>query len=308
MTTKDVGNRDFWIRVGWFAGVSVLLILLSLLLWKIPKRQVSNLTSLTPEQRFDRENEARKTLAQIVGGVLVLLGAYLTWRNIKNTEEAQRENNENAQKTFQLSQEGQITDRFAKAIDQLGSAKLESRLGAIYALERIARDSERDHWPIMEVLTAYVREHSSILGGPHDRKLGPLRVMAPDIQAILTVVGRRNTALEKRDQWLNLGFVYPHGADFREGNFSQAYFRGSNLTLSSLDGADLSEAELIHVDLRDASLCKVNLAKSCLGLSNLQGANLNGANLDSAKLVSADLTDAMFSGAEPTPQLRNINE
>src|SRR3982751_6161439 len=38
-----------------------------------------------------------------------------------------------------------------------GGPNLEVRLGAIYALERIPRDSERDHWPIMEVLCAYVR-------------------------------------------------------------------------------------------------------------------------------------------------------
>jgi hypothetical protein len=68
--------------------------------------------------------------------------------------------------TFNLSREGQITDRFTKAIEQLGSLddkgkpKLEIRLGGIYALERIARDSERDHTVIMEVLTTYVREHS----------------------------------------------------------------------------------------------------------------------------------------------------
>ena len=34
------------------------------------------------------------------------------------------------------------------------------RLGGIYALERIAKDSEKDHGPIMEVLTAYVRENA----------------------------------------------------------------------------------------------------------------------------------------------------
>ena len=34
------------------------------------------------------------------------------------------------------------------------------RLGGIYALERIANQSERDYWPIMEVLTAYVRENT----------------------------------------------------------------------------------------------------------------------------------------------------
>jgi hypothetical protein len=37
---------------------------------------------------------------------------------------------------------------------------LEVRLGAIYALERIAQDSERDHIPIMETLCAYIRENS----------------------------------------------------------------------------------------------------------------------------------------------------
>ena len=37
---------------------------------------------------------------------------------------------------------------------------LEVRLGAIYALERIAQDSERDHIPIMETLCAYIRENA----------------------------------------------------------------------------------------------------------------------------------------------------
>ena len=52
------------------------------------------------------------------------------------------------------------TDLFTRAIDQLGSEKLEVRLGGIYALERIARDSEKDHGPIMEVLVAFVRLHA----------------------------------------------------------------------------------------------------------------------------------------------------
>ncbi|WP_062294251.1 hypothetical protein [Nostoc piscinale] len=34
------------------------------------------------------------------------------------------------------------------------------RLGAIYTLERIAKDSAKDHWTIMEVLTAFVRENA----------------------------------------------------------------------------------------------------------------------------------------------------
>jgi len=36
------------------------------------------------------------------------------------------------------------------------------RLGGIYALERIANESEQDHWPIMEVLCTYVRNVAPI--------------------------------------------------------------------------------------------------------------------------------------------------
>src|SRR5829696_6717824 len=87
-------------------------------------------------------------LAQILAGTALLSGLYFTWR------------------TLQVNREGQITERFTRAIDQLGKTDdkgnklFEIRLGAVYALERIARESEEDHWPIMEVLTAYVRQHS----------------------------------------------------------------------------------------------------------------------------------------------------
>jgi hypothetical protein len=81
-------------------------------------------------------------IAAIVAGVI---GARLTWRQMRSNE---------------IAQEGQITDRFSQAIEQLGATNLEVRLGGIYALERVARDSERDHWPIMEIFTAYIREHA----------------------------------------------------------------------------------------------------------------------------------------------------
>ncbi len=52
-----------------------------------------------------------------------------------------------------------MTDRYTKAIEQIGSAKLDVRIGGSYALERVARDSARGHPTIMEVLAAFVREH-----------------------------------------------------------------------------------------------------------------------------------------------------
>jgi hypothetical protein len=68
--------------------------------------------------------------------------------------------------SYRLNRAGQITERFTRAIDQLGATdqrgkpKIDVALGGIYALERIARDSKDDHPQVVEVLTAYVREHT----------------------------------------------------------------------------------------------------------------------------------------------------
>ena len=37
-------------------------------------------------------------------------------------------------RTYRLSREGQLTDRYTKAVEQLGSDKIEVRLGGLYAL------------------------------------------------------------------------------------------------------------------------------------------------------------------------------
>jgi hypothetical protein len=51
---------------------------------------------------------------------------------------------------------------FNRAIDQLGNDKLEVRLGAIYTLKRLSGDPHYVDYrlPILETLTAYVRERS----------------------------------------------------------------------------------------------------------------------------------------------------
>ena len=58
---------------------------------------------------------------------------------------------------FVLSRGGQVTDRYTKAIEQLGSEKLDVRIGGIHVLERVARGSARDHPAVMEMLAAFGR-------------------------------------------------------------------------------------------------------------------------------------------------------
>jgi hypothetical protein len=90
-------------------------------------------------------NDVRTTLLQGIGGAVILLGAYFTYRQLQTGREQ-----------LQIAQQGQVTERFTRAIDQLGHAELDVRLGGIYALERIANDSPDDRITIAEVLIAFV--------------------------------------------------------------------------------------------------------------------------------------------------------
>src|SRR5215216_6206665 len=147
------------------------------------------------------------TLAQILAGTALLSGLYFTWR------------------TLQVNREGQITERYTRAIDQLGKTDgegnklFEIRLGGIYALERIARESEEDYWPIMEILTAYVRQHAPRRPAEAQQVPG----LAADIQAIITVIRQRTR-------------YYGHGEP------TPLDLHGTNLTGASLSEANLSEA------------------------------------------------------------------
>ncbi len=62
----------------------------------------------------------------------------------------------------EVAQRNHVVEMFNRAVDQLGSEKLEVRLGAIYTLKRISRDPQYVDYknPILETLTAYVRERT----------------------------------------------------------------------------------------------------------------------------------------------------
>jgi len=296
-----------------------------LALWLLPRWQAARSRGLTTGNRFDRENEARKTLAQIIGGVFVLAGLYSSLQ------------------TFDLQREGQITDRFTKAIDQLGAVegtamsadvrsgvnrsniKLEVRLGGIYALERIAQDSPKDHWTIIEVLTAYVRENSPTIEGSEQTvgKLGSLPTPIPpgaetkqphvraDIQAILTVIGRRNVAHDPPDRIVHLPNANLVGADLVGAHLEKADvigadLRGAFLRVAHLKKADVIGADLSGAHLRCADLTGADLSGADLTGADLPGADLSGAHLNRVDLAGADLSRADLKGADLTGAIGSI--
>jgi hypothetical protein len=92
--------------------------------WQVPVCPPGQ-EGLPPKVCFDIENEARRTLAYILAGLLAIIGIYMAHRRIRALEcQVQI-----GQEQLQVAQEGQITERFTRAIEQLGSDKMEIRLG-----------------------------------------------------------------------------------------------------------------------------------------------------------------------------------
>ena len=165
------------------------------------------------------------------------------------------------------------------------------RLGGIYALERLAKDSEKDHGPVMEVLTAYVRERAPRREQDTQEVAGP---PTTDIQAILTVLGRRETTgKNRRNDPLDLIHTQLVLADLERANLGGAFLvradlGGAYLVEADLSGADLSGADLSGADLSGADLSGADLSGADLSGADLVFANLDGTNLSAAKNLTAE--------------------
>lgn len=257
---------------------------------------------------FIRDHEAFRTLALSLAALIGL--PLLIWRGVSldRSSKAAEKQAENASKSH-------VADTYTKAIEQLGAVdnkgepNLELRLGGLYALEKIAKANADYHAQIMEVLCAYVRMHCQIK--MENSKKGDSKpeennsdenIESPriDIQACLTVIGRREILFDK--SVLDFSGVEINGANLKYANLNGATFSEANLIEANLMGAKLTRGNPIKMDgphgkgivmvsipaqLDGANLSGANFIEGDLAWTNLRRANLSGADLSGAGLMEA---------------------
>ena len=283
MTGSPVTRILAWLLAGALFFLIVFL-LWSVLQWQLAgwRSQIGHTGSIQLKDLIKLEGGLLSGWVQLLWVAAFGLGLYLAWR------------------AYRLNRDGQITSQFSRAIRHLAYTNaLEVRLGGIFALERIAQDSAKDHSPIMEVLTAYVREHAprayhgatvrSKAGdkNPEMRLVSQESGLATDIQAVLTVIGRRECVSQET-----------HHLNLTNTNLKGAYLPGADLQRADLTEADLQEANLTGANLDWAYLHGTSLEGASLIGSHLQGASLIGATLQAAYLHGADLQEADLRGAD----------
>src|SRR5258708_1986272 len=231
--------------------------------WWWPRWQVNRvaLEIRDPKARADIEDKFRKTVGQLLGGAAVLFGAWLAFLQFSQQQQtAQSQIKQQQQAAKQQQQQAArdllISNQVSKGFEQLASDKMAMRLGGIYALEGVMNVSERPEQyrgPVLEMLCAFVREYT--IGKTVSKK------PAIDIQAALTVIGRR-----KGQELPDLAEVNIPGANLSGANLRSANLRSANLSVAYLIGADLTGAKnLIQTQLNEA--CGNNKTELPEGLS-----------------------------------------
>ncbi|MCI4664634.1 MAG: pentapeptide repeat-containing protein, partial [Neomegalonema sp.] len=280
--------------------------------------------------------EYRLVLATLLGALGLPLLFHRAWINSRQTHTAEQ---------------GHVTERIIKATELLGATKeqvetvtlqggrtaerreiqpnVEVRIGAIYTLERVARESLPDHLTIMDLLAAYIRqnyqpkpaeatqaepaaesERSEASPGAPQKPLqeppqeipgGKLQeepefeIARPreDVLAALRVILRRSAAQIGEEERLR--------RPFRWQDTPLAYADISELFSAS--GPDdrpwaLPFAQLERANLRGANLWSANLKGSNLKKAKLTHAHMGSATLENATLESATLQKANLKSAE----------
>jgi uncharacterized protein YjbI with pentapeptide repeats len=320
--------EELEVKMGLIIVIGCILIVgLVVIIW-VPKRQATKY-NIEVGKKWQVENEFRKTIIQIFAGLVIFVGFFFAYQELKN---------------FHISQKnmkaGQLASRFSKAIELLSQD--DTKIGGIYALEQIAIESPANYLgTAIEVLSSFVRGSEVIYLKDFDTwktqyapkylevyelfknetktsyfsEIKPIEVKSwlkslkekneelnklfkkfylikPETQIAMTVLGRIRTKKNK-EYW----------EDSPNINLIGVKLRGVKLTRANLTGANLSETKLTKANLFGADLKGANLKDT-----NLTGANLSKAKLMGAKFFRADLTKAYLREADLTKAyLREAN-
>jgi uncharacterized protein YjbI with pentapeptide repeats len=281
-------------------------ILAGLVLWWVPKWQVSRSRG---DSRFTNEHEARKVLAEILGGGLLLAGVWASIENLKIS-----------QQTLVTSQQGQRTEVMAKAVDRLNHDNEFTRMGAVMILGQLAEQSANDRGQVLKLLEAYLRARSPSDLQSFTHALGLEKPSSVDIAAAVQVLVRPIIRINESHP-LILSHISFHDVDLHGARLDGAKMWGTHmgkvgLTGASLVGADVRNsvvwmlygentnaasstfiATKISAEVNKFNLTRAKFLGCTIEMTSLKNANLQEAVFATSRLISVDLSHANLRSA-----------
>jgi uncharacterized protein YjbI with pentapeptide repeats len=303
-------------------------------LWVLPDRRLQpDYRSLTNNERATLAHQYRGMLIGGIGTIATIVGGVFLFLNFRLANQRLNLDTKKITQDAELAEDRLISERFAKAIEQLGNENsIHIWLGGIYSLGRLAENSdEKMRKTVLDVLSAFVRERHPNTSTEESKDTldktnqTPVQELETDVCTALMVIWdskketdsfdlRKTSFRDKNLSGAKLDGSRLSGADFRNANLRQVKIRKSDLIDVDFRNADLREAKLSKSDLRKAKFHSAKLhsadfrsadlrqakligTKLCPAPNCHTGANLSKSNLTYADLTGADLTGANLSGA-----------
>lgn len=261
-----------------FARSGISLLFMLTLAVVLPRRLAPRGLAQSEIERRKLQLEMVRTSAEALGGAFVLVTLVLAWQQVVSTQDQ-----------LEVAQQGQITERFTRAVDQLGSNNTTVRVGGIYALESIAQDSRQNRPAIMEILASFLRQNSPVLDAPETRDWQAARFQAvpADVEAAAIVIGRRNREDEITSdrvcsrlnapnsvcilslRRVNLSGINLNNMDFSQMDLRQARFNHSNVPFGSFRNSDMQGTDLRGANLRLSGVTNASFLNSYLEMANM---------------------------------------
>ena len=185
--------------------------------------------------RFNAINSSRSLIIQFFAGCLAIIGMWLSYRRTKALDKKNDIDEVKNDNDIVAANNNFLLQQYSKAAELLSSNSVASRLSGIYLFEKIMNSHEEYYWQIIELLVAHVNHTRNsdlfwnrdlvAVDSPKIYQLvdgGRFNIVPieKDIQAILTVIGRRNNDFHKRDKKIEFKNVNLYGCSFREGHFA----------------------------------------------------------------------------------------
>ncbi|WP_439570086.1 pentapeptide repeat-containing protein, partial [Roseovarius mucosus] len=205
-------------------------------------------------------------------------------------------------------------DIIDREVIETSEPNLEVRIGAIYALERIAQDSARDHIQIMEILCAYIRQNAPAdtaepldvagLNSPEIyARLEGGSTPRVDIQAAISVLARRKAerveSEKLRKYRLDLRGCNLQNVDFGAGAWENAIFDKSSLdqamlACSNLENASFDSCSFEKTDFKGAILTHISAKGATFRYVRISEDNENVAILNNVDKLAAKFDRCRF--------------
>ena len=311
-----INNKSsiFWtnfIFIGSLALGIIIIFFVNYSNWSIPVLSFFIRNSSSGNNRI----EYYKFFGLMISGWLLLWQAILagirTEQGNKNIEISNRnveianENVKIGNKNIELQLNNAIEERFKNAITLIGNKNSATKMGAIYALDHIAKDTynkEKSYTKtIFQILCSYLRETTNNNYYKKKFKDKP----SVEIQTIIDLLfkSHKNNFIGYTLLQSDLSYSYLCGANFSEAhcinaNFSEAHCIGANFSKAHCEKANFENAHCEKANFRTTNCEEANFCYAHCEEANFCYAHCNGAYFKDANCQIAVFFEAHCEGAK----------